>query len=86
MLATCPDDSVRNGDVALKMAKTCIANSKNRHPEVISTLAAAFAETGDFENARKYQQVAVNLSGNDADKARQIDRLEKYKVNQAIRQ
>ena len=86
MLATCPDDSVRNGDVALKMAKTCIANSKDRQPELISTLAAAFAETGDFENARKYQQLAVNLSEIDADKARQSGRLEKYKLNQAIRQ
>ena len=86
MLATCPDDSVRNGDVALRMAKTCIANSHDKQPEVISTLAAAFAETGDFENARKYQQLAINVSETDADKAKQSNRLEKYQLNQPIRQ
>ena len=50
-LATCPDDSFRNGKEALTLAtRACELTSFNA-PSLLDTLAAAYAETGDFDQA-----------------------------------
>ena len=73
VLATAPDSSVRNGKQALADAKRACELSNWKRSDTLDSLAAAYAETGDFDSAVKYQQQAINLaksSSDDEQKAR----------------
>ena len=59
LMATCPNPKFRNGKGAIQIAAQLAKATKANHPEIISTLAAAYAETGDFQNAVKWQTEAV---------------------------
>lgn len=52
LLATDPDASVRNGPEAVRMAEALVASGPPQ-PRWYDVLAAAFAESGRFEEARK---------------------------------
>jgi tetratricopeptide (TPR) repeat protein len=60
LLATCPDGSIRNGEQAVDLArKACeLTHWKARFP--LSALAAAYAETRDFNSAVNYQERALS--------------------------
>ena len=51
LLATTPDDSVRDGPSALKLVREVIAQAGESHPLPLDTLGASLAETGDFKSA-----------------------------------
>jgi len=51
LLATTPDDSVRDGQAALKLASEVIAVAGENHPSPLDALGSALAETGDFKGA-----------------------------------
>ena len=59
LLATSPDEAIRDGKRAIELATKACEVTKWKQPHIISTLAAGYAETGDFETARKYSQQAV---------------------------
>lgn len=59
--ATCRDASLRNGKEAIRMSMRACELSKWKEPYWIEALAAAYAETGDFEKAVKYQTQAINI-------------------------
>ncbi len=61
LLSTCPDEAFRNGERALEYAKTASEETFYKQPHILSTLAAAYAELGDFETARSWSQKAVEL-------------------------
>ncbi len=61
--ATCPEDAVRNGRRAVELASEACELSKWRDARVINTLAAAYAEAGQFAEAVKMQQKAIDLVG-----------------------
>jgi tetratricopeptide (TPR) repeat protein len=63
VLSTSPDDGVRNGKRAVELATLACEETEYKRPHIISTLAAAYAETGDFDNAVKWSTKAVELSG-----------------------
>jgi tetratricopeptide (TPR) repeat protein len=54
-LATCPDGKVRDGKKALAAATKANDQFHGRNPMALQALAAACAETGDFDNAIKWQ-------------------------------
>jgi tetratricopeptide (TPR) repeat protein len=60
--AACPDDAVRNGKHAVELAFEACELTRWRDPAIIDTLAAAYAETGLFEEAVKMQQKATDLA------------------------
>ena len=73
VLATSPDDKLRDGARAVKLATKAAEATGYETPHILSTLAAAYAETGDFENAAKWSQKAVELSQKDVDEAKPED-------------
>lgn len=62
VLATSPDDNVRDGAKSLKLATKAAEASGYEVPHILSTLAAAYAETGDFDNAAKWSEKSVELA------------------------
>lgn len=51
VLATYPDDAVRNGATAVSLAEKAVNLPGGDNPMVLRTLAAAYAEDGDFSQA-----------------------------------
>jgi hypothetical protein len=47
-LATYPDSNARDGTEAVRLAERACALTDRRIPGLLATLAAAYAETGDF--------------------------------------
>jgi tetratricopeptide (TPR) repeat protein len=61
--ATCPDSSFRNGQQAVKDAKAACSITQWKDESMIDTLAAAYAETGDFDSAVRYAAQALAVKG-----------------------
>jgi tetratricopeptide (TPR) repeat protein len=61
--ATCPDSSFRNGQRAVKDAKAACSIMVWKDEDMIDTLAAAYAETGDFDSAARYAAQALAIKG-----------------------
>ena len=62
LLATSPKDSVRNGAKALQLAREAYSVAGERNPQVIRTLAAAYAGTGQFSEAEEAAQRAMQVA------------------------
>src|SRR4030095_5032080 len=61
--ATCPDSSFRNGQQAVKDGKAACNIMQWKDESMIDTLAAAYAETGDFDSAVRYAAQALAVKG-----------------------
>jgi len=61
LLATSPDDGVRDAGRAIALAEKACEKTEWKEAHIISTLAAGHAEKGDFEAARKYSRKAVDV-------------------------
>ncbi len=57
LLATCPDDKIRNGERALSLAQRLV--SIDPRPGHLDTLAAAYAANGRFDDAIRTQNQAI---------------------------
>lgn len=62
VLATYPSDEIRDGKRAVELAKKATALPGGEAPQVLRTLAAAFAEAGDFSSAVTTTQHALDLA------------------------
>ena len=56
LLATCPQVAFRDGKKAVEHATKACALSEGKDPDTLKTLAAAYGEAGDFENAVKWER------------------------------
>jgi tetratricopeptide (TPR) repeat protein len=85
VLATSPDDEVRDGKRAVELATKAVDLTDEKEAHILSTLAAAYAETGDFEAARKWSQKSVDI--NDPEHQEQLQKeLASYKENKPWRE
>ena len=73
-LSTSLEDEVRNGKRALELGLEACELTEYKKPHILSTLAAAYAETGQFEKAVEWSQKAVEL-GRES-KEPQLEQLE----------
>jgi len=64
-LATSPDDGVRSAARSVELGLKACELTKYAKPHILSTLAAGYAEKGDWENAKKWSAKAVELGKND---------------------
>jgi Tfp pilus assembly protein PilF len=71
LLATSPEEAIRDGKRAIELATKACEVTKWEQPHIISTLAAAHAETGDFDAARKYSAQAVEADADSPPEVRQ---------------
>ena len=62
MLSTAPDDSLRDGKRALELALQAEKASGGADPGILDTLAAAYAETGDYPKAVEKARKALGLA------------------------
>jgi tetratricopeptide (TPR) repeat protein len=60
ILATCPDRSVRNGPLGIEYALRAIKACGSEYWCFAGTLAAAYAEKGDFQRAQEWGRKAVD--------------------------
>lgn len=61
-LAAHPDEAVRNGEEAVRWAEKAAALTKHKDPAILDTLAAAYAEVGDFGKAVAAADKAADLA------------------------
>jgi tetratricopeptide (TPR) repeat protein len=59
VLATSPDDDVRDGKLAVELATKACEETNYEESHILSTLAAAYAETGDFDKAVEWSRKAI---------------------------
>ena len=62
VFATSPNDSVRDGAKAVQLASEALRISGHRIPMLFRTLAAAYAETGEFSKAIQTAQQGIELA------------------------
>ena len=85
--ATCPDNTVRDGKRAVELAKKACDLTQWKDTHILDTLAAAYAETGDFSEAVKWQTQALDSPDEPADiRSGMQQRLRLYEKHQPYRQ
>ncbi|HKW29229.1 MAG TPA: tetratricopeptide repeat protein [Verrucomicrobiae bacterium] len=62
LLATCPEARVRNGQQAVQLAERVCQLTDYEQPQLICTLAAAYAEAGRFDDAAATSERARELA------------------------
>lgn len=84
LLATCPDDQTRDGGRAVAEAQKACELSSWEDMNAIDTLAAAFAEAGDFDQAVEYARRAIELAP-EHKKSAYEERLQLYRQKKPFR-
>jgi serine/threonine-protein kinase len=85
LLATCPDDKLRNGARAVELSKSACGLTGWKVPEVLGSHAAACAEVGHFDEAVKWQEKAIVLA-EETKKADFRANLDLYKAHKPKRE
>ena len=80
-LATNPDPKLRDGQRAVELAENAVAAENRKNPQILDTLAAAYAEVGKFTNAVRVEQEAMALLKDEPAKRDFAVRLDLYRSN-----
>ncbi len=83
--ATCPDESLRDGRKAVELATRACDLTECKDVNKLDTLAAAYAEVGDFDKAIEWQEKANKLYTNANDRKKGEDRLRLYQDKKPYR-
>ncbi len=85
LAATCPDQKYRNGKLALEYAEKAAEMTQGKVWELLDTLAAAQAESGDYAAAVKTSEQALTLGSDAAIHAGVRDRMTLYQQGKPYR-
>jgi tetratricopeptide (TPR) repeat protein len=79
LLATCPDAAIRDGKQAVQAARTACELSQWKHWPDLKSLAAAYAESGDFDQAIQWQTKVLEMAPEDegAEEQKVLDAFKK---------
>jgi len=89
LLATSSDAALRNGSEAVSLAEHAVQLTSGHEPALLGTLAAAYAEAGEFDKAVELEQRATDLAaqqGNTRLAATLEGRLALFQAKTPIRQ
>ena len=85
VLATSPDAKLRDGRRAVRLATAACEATDYKLAYILSTLAAAYAETGDFQSAVKWSAKAVQIGDKEHGGSLKKE-LESYKAHKPWRE
>ena len=84
--ATCPNATYRDGAQAIASATKACELAEWKEPGLLDTLAAAYAEAGNFAAAVKWQTKAIAMDTDSQEKAGFEERLKLYQSNKPYRE
>jgi len=76
---TCPDESLRDGIMALALAKKALLLQPGGTPRLYDIMAAAYAAQGSYDRAIQYQELAIDSAGENSGKEQFRLRLDRYR-------
>jgi serine/threonine protein kinase/tetratricopeptide (TPR) repeat protein len=85
-LATSDVSEIRNGTNAVRLAEEAVAATSRTNASFLDTLAAAYAETHQFDKAVRTQNDAIAVLRNEAEKSDYKSRLKLYEDKTPYRQ
>jgi tetratricopeptide (TPR) repeat protein len=85
LLATCKDGKYRDGKKAIETGTKACELTEWKEPGYLDTVAAAYAEAGDFTAAAKWQTKAIELIKDEKEKDDYRTRLKLYEAKQPYR-
>ena len=88
VLSTHPDASIRNGKEAIRLITEAVKNRSGKASSLLDTLAAAYAEENQFEQAVAVTKQALEIAKTNGqiERARKIEiRLQLYQAEQPYR-
>ena len=80
VLATSPEEKLRDGKRAVELATRACEETKYKAAHVLSTLAASYAETGQWDEAVKWSKKAVEAGDDDSIKDQLKKELASYEA------
>ena len=83
--ASCLDEKYRDGKKALENGKQACEMSGGKDGDALDSLAAAYAENGDFDRAVEQETKALKLAMTDRSKKKFQARLELYQQKKPYR-
>jgi tetratricopeptide (TPR) repeat protein len=84
--STCPEPGIRDGKKAVELAIKACELSEWKDWGMIDTLAAAYAETGDFDRAIKYEKQVVEMVKLSPDRHKLQQRVALYEQHKPYRE
>jgi tetratricopeptide (TPR) repeat protein len=86
VLATSPDEKLRDGKRSIELATLACEVTDYKAAHILSTLAAAYAETGQWDEAVKWSKKAVELGDDDLIKDQLKKELASYEAKKPWRE
>lgn len=86
LLSICPESKSRDGKRAIEAATHACELTKWKNPNNIDTLAAACAETGDFDSAVRWQEKVQPLFADEEARKGGKERLDLYRSGKPYRE
>jgi serine/threonine protein kinase len=83
--ATSVAAEIRNGTNAVVLAEEAVAATHRKNPGFLDTLAAAYAESQQFDKAAAVEQEAIGLLKSEPEKNDYVSHLKLYQANQPCR-
>lgn len=81
LLATCSETDLRDGPAAVHFAEIAVAITDRKNADYMNTLAASYAQAGDFAKAVRIQKKAIELLHTEKEQQDYASRLNLYESN-----